>query len=223
VNLWGFGPEKKRDDPPTDDEIDAARQRVGYKKIEVRTEPPALRKFATDVYLDLSAVAKGYAVDQVSEALAQAGAHASMVEIGGEVVTRGTKPDGTPWRIGVERPDDTGRMVQLVLELGDRALATSGDYRNYFESQGRRYSHTIDPKTGRPVLHDLAQVSVEAGACMEADAVATALLVLGEQAGYDYCVAHDVAALLMIRRGEQIIERATPRFLQLHPDYEETR
>jgi thiamine biosynthesis lipoprotein len=212
VNLWGFGPDKSRTELPTDEAITAALARVGYEEVSVRTDPPALKKAIPEVYLDLSGIAKGYASDAISELLDKLGLANTMVEIGGEVRTRGAKADGTPWRIGVEQPDDRERRIHAAVNLVNAGMATSGDYRNYFEHEGIRYSHTIDPATGRPVRHDLAAVSVVAPTCMEADALATAVLVMGDQKGYDWCVEHDVAAMFLVRQGEQIFERATPEF-----------
>ncbi|MEN0109441.1 MAG: FAD:protein FMN transferase [Planctomycetota bacterium] len=216
VNLWGFGPGDAVDRPPEAARIDAALAAVGYGGIETRVGPPALRKASGEAYVDLSAVAKGYGVDAVCEVVAAAGYTSFMVEIGGEVRAAGRKPNGASWRIGVERADEPlrfegGRRLQEVVPLSDRALATSGDYRNFFEHDGVRYSHTIDPRTGRPVTHALATVSVLAETCMEADAIATALLVLGPTEGYDWAVERGVAALLVERSAEgQLRERATP-------------
>ncbi len=166
VNLWGFGPAGRRKAPPSDDEIQTALAQVGYQAIHVQSDPPALRKTNPEAYLDLSAIAKGYAADEVVRLLCPNTKYntlAAMVEIGGEVRTHGTKSkrDGTPWRLGIERPDSDARLITKVVEIdnGD-ALATSGDYRNFFEHQGRRYSHTIDPATGRPVEHRLATATV---------------------------------------------------------------
>ena len=214
VNLWGFGPDWRREEPPNDEQIAEALQRVGYRHIEVRRNPPALRKAIPEVYLDLSAIAKGYAADEVSELMAESGYDDSMVEIGGEVRTRGHKARGLPWRIGVEKPGRDGRGVQAAVPLVDSGMATSGDYRNFFEHEGVRYSHTIDPTTGRPVRHRLAAVAIVAPACIEADALATAVLVMGEAKGYDWCMKQEVAAMLLVREGEKIIERITPAFQQ---------
>lgn len=214
VNLWGFGPDGRRREPPTADEIEQSLQAVGYHNVEVRQQPPALRKQLASIYLDLSAIAKGYGVDAVNAVLMQEGSRGSMTEIGGEIVCRGSKPGGEPWRIGIERPDPAGRTYQAVLELGDEAIATSGDYRNFFELEGKRYSHTIDPATGRPVEHQLATVSVRAASCMEADAFATALLVMGPQRGYDWAVEEGVAALLVERTEGGYSERVTPAWKQ---------
>jgi len=215
VNLWGFGPKKTRPRLPSDEQIAAVLARVGYDQLEVQQNPPALRKSNPTLSLDLSAIAKGYAVDAISDLLAEEGYDRSMVEIGGEVRTRGLKPDDLPWRIGIEKPDTGGRSIQRIVELRDAALATSGDYRNFFERDGVRYSHTIDPTTGRPVQHRLATVTVVADSCMEADALATAVLVMGDQRGYDWCMKHGICALLMVRSSQSVVERSTPKFQQL--------
>ena len=212
VNLWGFGPDKSRMEIPGDGPIAEALQRVGYEKVSVRMNPPAIRKSLPEVYLDLSGIAKGYASDEISALLDDLGFPNTMVEIGGEVRTRGAKIDGSPWRIGIEQPDDLDRQVHAAVTLLNAGMATSGDYRNFFEHEGVRYSHTIDPATGRPVGHSLAAVSIVAPTCMEADALATAVLVMGDQKGYDWCLAEDVAAMFLVRQGEQIVQRATPSF-----------
>lgn len=209
VNLWGFGPDGRRKEPPSDKEIEASLKRVGYQNVDARLEPPGLKKSRRDIYIDLSAVAKGYASDAVSELLEKSGAAASMVEIGGEIACRGLKPGGEPWRIGVEKPDERGRALQTVVELTDQAVATSGDYRNYFRTDGMRYSHTIAPQTGRPVEHSLATVSVRANTCMEADAWATAILVMGPQQGYNWAQEHGVAAMLIERTKDGFAEKTT--------------
>ncbi|TWT40157.1 FAD:protein FMN transferase [Botrimarina hoheduenensis] len=215
VNLWGFGPDASRFKPPAEDAIVAARTRVGYGRVHIRTDPPALRKEVPEIYLDLSAVAKGYGVDAIAELLEAEGFKNYLVEIGGEVRARGAKPTA-PWRVGIEKADAPlpgveGTRLQRVVELKDRALATSGDYRNFFEHEGIRYSHTIDPTTGQPVHHDLATVTVLATTCREADALATTLLVLGPTAGYDWATERDLAALLIRRTpAGELIERATP-------------
>ncbi|MCH8841258.1 MAG: FAD:protein FMN transferase, partial [Planctomycetes bacterium] len=145
VNLWGFGPDKSRMEIPGDGPIAEALQRVGYEKVSVRADPPALKKSLPEVYLDLSGIAKGYASDEISTLLDELGFPNTMVEIGGEVRTRGAKIDGSPWRIGVEQADDLDRQVHTAVTLVNAGMATSGDYRNFFESRGVRYSHTIDP------------------------------------------------------------------------------
>ncbi len=216
VNLWHFGPKEPKRKIPADEEIQAAKQRVGYQHLHVRLEPPALRKDLPELSLDLSAIAKGYAVDRVAEYLESLGAADYLVEIGGETRTKGRKADGTPWRIGIEQPDPSGMAIMKVLEPGDRAVATSGDYRNYFEVDGRRYSHEIDPRTGRPVEWHLASVTVVADRCMTADALATALMVLGPVEGYNFSVRQKLAVLLVVRKqGGGFEVKTTPQFQRL--------
>lgn len=217
VNLWGFGPDDREASVPTDEAIEQALATVGHGSVTVRVDPPALRKSVAAAYVDLSSIAKGHGVDVVAELLDEAGITSYMVEIGGEVRARGLKPGDRPWRVGVERADEPLRIatgkprLQEVVELVDRSMATSGDYRNHFEVDGVRYSHTIDPTTGRPVTHDLATVTVLADTCREADGLATTLLVLGSNQGYDWAVKRRVAALFVSRDADtELTETATP-------------
>jgi FAD:protein FMN transferase len=217
VNLWNFGPNPLPGQIPTAAEIERERERVGYQFLEVRQTPPALRKTRPGIYVDLSAIAKGYAVDAVSELLIQHGVLGFMVEIGGEVRTRGNKLDGRPWRIGIEKPIVSTRSVQRVVQLNGQSLATSGDYRNFFEIDGRRYGHAIDPHTGYPVQHHLTSVSVITDTCMMADAWATALLVAGPEAAWQLAGKHSIEVLLILQAGKDFEERMTDdfaRFLQ---------
>ena len=217
VNLWGFGPTKDRDELPTEEAITLALEQTGYEQLAVRRDPPALRKVNPQIYVDLSAIAKGYAVDQISDLLTSKGIPSAMVDIGGEVRTTGTKPGEQPWRIAIEKPESPEDPFQGILEITNSSLATSGDYQNFFVKDGRRYSHTIDPQTGRPVQHRLAVVSVQADTCMEADALATALLVMGPERGYDWCEQHGVAALFQLREENgQIVTRSSSRYEELH-------
>ncbi|NNF61313.1 MAG: FAD:protein FMN transferase [Gammaproteobacteria bacterium] len=202
VELWGFGAADRRGTPPDAAAVAATLQKIGYRNIEVGFDPPQLRKTEAELSIDLSAIAKGYAVDQLAATLEHVGSNNYLVEIGGELVGRGLNADGVPWRIAVERPDAGARDVQQVIELRDRALATSGDYRNYFESDGQRFSHTIDPRSGAPVTHKLASVTVLAGTAMRADALATALLVLGPQAGMELADSNDIAAIFVTREAD---------------------
>jgi thiamine biosynthesis lipoprotein len=212
VNLWNFGPNRQPSRIPSPDEIAAAKSRVGYERVAVRREPPALRKSRPDVYLDLSAIAEGFAVDEVAALLDRHGVRGYLVDIGGEMRARGHKPDGTLWRIGIERPLRSAREIHRVLALADCALATSGDYRNYFEWQGRYYSHEIDPSTGWPVNHALASASVLADQCMTADAWATALMVLGPERALEFANRQKLDVLLIMRDGDGFIEKATTGF-----------
>ena len=178
VDHWGFG--AQADGEPVAELMKA----VGWQK--VRVENNALLKANSDVQLDLSAIAKGYGVDAVAEAIRSSGFTDFLVEIGGEVVTSGTKENAEPWRIGIENPQPDGEIFQ-ALELSGGAMATSGDYRNFRVRQdGTRYSHIIDPATGMPAETDVASVSVLSPACMDADATATALFVMGSEKGFQW-------------------------------------
>lgn len=210
VNLWGFGPGGGAEEPPPQDAIQAALARVGYRHLRLRDAPPALSKDRPDIYLDLSAIAKGFAVDRVAEYLASQGIEHYMVEVGGEVRTRGHNARGSAWRIAIERPSSTQRAVQLVVALSDAGIATSGDYRNYFERNGHRYSHTIDPTTGRPITHGLASVTVIAASTMYADALATGLLVLGPEKGYALAKRLGLAAFFIVKTKRGFTQRSTP-------------
>jgi FAD:protein FMN transferase len=214
VNLWSFGPEARPESPPADDQIEQARSRVGYQRLEARTEPPALRKTHPDVYVDLSAIAKGFAVDAVVDLLSRHGVPGFMVEIGGDLAARGTRPDGGPWRIGIERPITWGRALQQVIAMPQSALATSGDYRNYYQWEGRQYSHQIDPRTGYPVEHALASVSVIAENCMLADAWATALMVAGPEQAARLAEEYGLQIMLILRTEDGFENRMMGGFEQ---------
>jgi len=212
VDLWGFGPVGEPTRVPAQVEIDALLASTGYELLQIRASPPAVRRTRPGVQIDLSAIAKGYAVDELTVVLDNAGVGAYLVEIGGEVRARGVKTDGTAWRIAVESPVAGTRLVQSVVRLRDVAIATSGDYRNFFEHDGKRYSHMIDPRTGRPIAHDLGAVSVISGSAMYADAWATALLVLGPERGLETARREGLAANLIIRTDEGVKEIHTPAF-----------
>ena len=212
VNAWGFGPEV-RSGVPGDAEIDALRKRVGYEKLVLDLDNNTIRKTIPDLYCDLSAVAKGYAVDRVAELLEAMGLD-YFVEVGGEVRARGVDDAGRPlWTAGIEQPIPDRRVVYRVVPMAEGALATSGGYRNFYEENGERISHTIDPRTGRPVRHPPGSVSVLDARCAVADAYATALVVLGPEAGYALAVELDLPALfLTVDEHGTIQERMTPAF-----------
>lgn len=212
VDLWHFGPNRGEQSLPSDEQIVAKLERVGYSKLAVRSDPPALMKTVDKLRLDLSAIAKGYAVDAVAELLERHGISSYMVEIGGEIRVSGSRPGGNGWRIGIESPKSDKRKIKRVVELKNVAMATSGDYRNFFEVDGKRYSHTINPANGRPVEHNLASVTVLEQDCMTADALATALLVLGPDRGIAWANENDVAALLISRTENGLSERASKHF-----------
>ena len=215
VNLWGFGPLGRREDLPGDKEIAEAMAKTGSAHLKVRLSPPALKKQISDLYVDLSAIAKGFAVDRLAELLNSLGTAAFLVDIGGEIRARGTKSGGAAWRIGIESPIAGSREVQKIVELDNSAMATSGDYRNYFEVDGVRYSHEIDPRTGRPVTHRLASVTVVDATCMDADGWATALLILGTDNGYALADRENLAAFFVVKGEEGFEEKMTEGFRQL--------
>ena len=210
VNLWGFGPGKVISKAPTDLQIKDLLAKVGYDQIEVRQSPPALLK-QQDNYLDLSAIAKGYAVDSVADMLGSQFS-AYLVEVGGELRAQGKKPSGESWRIAVESPVVETRDIQKVINAEDTAIATSGDYRNYFEENGVRYSHTIDPLTGKPIRHRLASVTVLDPSCARADALATALMVLGEEKGLALAKSMKLPVLFVVKQEQGFAEIFTPEF-----------
>ena len=198
VDAWGFGPDEPAAFPPDDDLISRIRDRIGFSKLVLDAGASTLRKTDPELECDLSAVAKGYAVDQVARTLAELGVTRYMVEVGGEIVAAGLNPQGRPWRIGIERPSEEGG-VERVVPLTGKAMATSGDYHNVREANGRLFSHTIDPRTGQPVEHRLASVTVIADECVVADGLATALMVLGPEQGYALAVEQGWAALFLSR------------------------
>lgn len=212
VNLWGFGPTINATAVPDADSIHSLQQQIGYHKLELQAQPPALLKHTEQVYVDLSAIAKGYAVDAIATLLDQHNINNYLVEIGGEIRTRGVKDHNLPWVIGIESPTTNERSVQRLLHLGSAAMATSGDYRNYFEHQGKRFSHTIDPRTGYPIEHKLASVTVIADDCMTADALATALMVLGPEKGLQFAEQQHLAVFMIIKHNDGFIERQSSAF-----------
>ncbi len=212
VNLWGFGPEPRRDQVPSDVAIARVRERVGYWRLQAREQPPALKKERADLYVDLSALAKGYGVDQLAALVETTGITSYLVSIGGEIRARGHNGQGQPWTIAIEKPVPGQRAVERLVRFGDRSISTSGDYRNFFEQNGQRYSHVINPRTGRPVLQTLASVTVIGDRSMIADATATALMVAGPDAGFQLASEHHLAAFFVLVKPEGFQERYTPEF-----------
>ncbi len=212
VDLWGFGPAQSGHRVPTHQELQEALARVGYAMVLTRRSPPAIRKLDKDLNIDLSAIAKGFAVDRICEYLESVAVADYMVEIGGDLRVRGRNDRGAAWSIAVESPRPGNRRVQRLLQLHDQAMATSGDYRNYFERDGLRYSHTINPIDGLPVSHNLASVTVLSDTAMVADALATALLVLGPEAGPALAEHQRLGAYFIMRTADGYAEQATPQF-----------
>jgi thiamine biosynthesis lipoprotein len=201
VDAWGFGPAGLMEVPNQQTLLELL-SITGYEQIELDSDAGLLRKRRPESRIDLSAIAKGYSVDRVAAAFIRAGLERFMIEIGGEVTARGRNAAGGVWRIGIERPDADGRAVHVAVPLENLSLATSGDYRNFIERDGQRLSHTIDPRTGRPITHNLASVSVIHASCMTADALATALEVLGPDEGFTLAEELDLPALFLVRAAE---------------------
>lgn len=191
VNAWGFGFEKEMF--PDSAMIDSLLEFTGYRKISLSDEGKVVKKDQR-MMLTCSAVAKGYAVDVVAGLLTRNGSDDYMVDIGGEVVTRGNNPAGEKWRIGINKPVDDSLSqhsdIQTVLHISGKGIATSGNYRNYYYHDGKKYAHTIDPRTGYPVQHSILSATVVAKDCMSADAYATAFMVMGLEKAKDFVNRH---------------------------------
>jgi FAD:protein FMN transferase len=219
VRLWNFGGAGEKERPlqkPNAAAIAEARRLVGLERVEVRLDPPALKKDLAGVEVDLSSIAPGYAVDLVIDRLQKLGFANAMVEIGGEVRGVGTRPDGRGWRIGVEQVDATDGSLALVAPLDNLALSTAGDYRNFQTADGRRFTHIIDPRNGEALPYRGASVTVVAATCIEADALDTPLLVMGPVHGFRWCEEHDVAAYFQFKGEDGTIDaQATTRFREL--------
>jgi len=212
VDLWGFGAPGARSGVPSQGEIDDAYTRVGYRGVAALQTPSALLKDRPRIRIDLSGIAKGFGVDAVARLLEQADIGYYLVEIGGEVRARGYSPRGDIWRVGIERPDGVAR--RRVVGLDGNGLATSGDYRIFFESDGVRYPHIIDPRSGRPVGHGLASVTVIAKTAMQADALSTALMVMGPKHGFELAQRNAIAAFFISKTDGGFKEAATQPFLK---------
>ena len=210
VNLWGFGPQARLEKVPTDAELAAIRERVGYQLLTL--ENHQISKQVPELYVDLSTIAKGYGVDRVALLLEQLEIQNYLIEIGGEMRMKGSKPGAEPWRIAIEKPISTERSVQRVVELADAAVATSGDYHNYYERDGVRFSHIIDPHTGKPIQHNLVSVTVITSNCMDADAYATALTVMGPQRALEFAEQKQLAVLLITREEDGFKEHTSTAF-----------
>ena len=214
VEAWGFGPAQgRRQSPPSDEELADLCADVGYAQVEASSSDNTLRKTQPGVQCDLNGIAQGYTVDKLAAGLEAMGYGNYVVELGGEVKAHGANERGAPWRIGLEKPRVSERSLDRAISPGNKAVSTSGDYRKYYEKEGVRMSHTIDPHTGRPIAHDLAAVSVIHDSCALADAYATALMVLGPDKGYAWAQERGLAARFITHSGpDAFIEKASPAF-----------
>jgi len=209
VNLWGFGPNKSENKIPSNEEIELIKKNIGYKKIYLNKETTSIKKLHPDLYVDLSGIAKGFAVDKIALYLNSYNLENYLVEIGGELIAKGTNEDNEVWQIGIENPNNN--LVKII-GLKDIAMATSGDYRNYFEKNGVRYSHTINPNTGKPIKHKLASVTVLDKTAMNADALATAFMVLGPAKTIELANELKIGVYLIIKNDENFYEEYNEYF-----------
>ncbi len=222
VDLWGFGPPGPRPDTvpalPSDEEIEAVMAVSGWGRLRMNREARGLMQIG-GMKLDLSGIAKGHAVDRISDRLFEMGATSHLVEIGGELKGRGVKPDAQPWWVEIEQPPDS-HAPRTVAALVDIAVATSGDYRRAFEFEGKVYPHTLDSMTGRPVDNGLCSVTVFHASAMKADAYATALMVMGPEEGLAFAQGEGLMAHLVERTPEAVVERMTTAFAAMMEDSE---
>ncbi|MGE6606145.1 FAD:protein FMN transferase [Halomonas sp. NPDC076908] len=219
VNLWSFGPGSRPETVPSDEALAEQLAKVGFDAVEIDTQAMQARR-TRDVFVDLSGVAKGHATDRVAAYLDQQGMKHYLVNLGGDLIAKGQRDteEQTPWRIGIEVPEDGQQRAQHIIPLENMSVATSGDYRNYFEVDGERFSHTIDPRTGQPVVHRLVSVSVFHPSNAWADAWATALMVVGEDEAMQIAVDNNLKVLLLIRNGEAWQSIASPEFVNVFGD-----
>ncbi len=209
LDLWGFGPQAREMHVPDPQALAIARQHVGYRHLHL--EGGSLCKDAV-IELDFNGIAAGHAVDLIAERLHGMGIDSFVAEATGELKAVGRKPDGSAWRIALELPREDRQIARQVIDVQGLAVSTSGDYRHYFEDNGRRYSHTFDARLGRPVEHDLASVTVLDASALLADGYSTLLLILGPRRGWDFALANDIAAVLVTRVEGGFVSRSTPAF-----------
>jgi len=215
VDEWGFGPSERPRRVPDAGTVRAMRREHAAGALALDPRAGTLTRQAP-VLANLSGIAKGFGVDQAALALERLGIADYMIEVGGEIRTRGRNPEGRPWQLAIERPDAMPQRALRVVPLDGRSLATSGDYRNFFMHEGRRYSHEIDPASAEPVAHALASVSVVADDCTHADAWSTALFVLGPDRGFEMATRHRLAAYFVERQGDgSFSDRQTTAFAAL--------
>ena len=210
VNLWGFGPDRHEDEVPDAEAINEIRAIMGYQKLELNDERQARK--AADIKIDLSAIAKGFGVDKVADLIERNGVNNYMVEIGGEIRVGGVNAQGNHWRIAIEQPSLSQQGAHKIVGLSEVGMATSGDYRNYFEKDGKRFSHTINPVTGYPIEHALVSVTVITKTAAEADAWATAINVLGPEKGMEVANREQLAAYMIVKESDGFSDRYSKAF-----------
>ena len=210
VNLWGFGPDNRPEKIPSAQQLLDIKQRIGIEHLSATAT--TLSKDIDGLYVDLSSIAKGYGVDVIADYFVSLGIENYLVEVGGELRINGVNARGIDWQVAVEKPTASNQSVQQVIAVGNNAIATSGDYRNYDELDGERFAHTIDPVTGKPIKHKLVSVTVIHPSSMTADALATALMVMGEKDGLEFAKQQKLAVLMISKSDSGYNEVYTKQF-----------
>ena len=212
MNLWGFGPQGREEKVPNPAALAETLQQVGYRHLHI--DGDRLCKDAA-VEVDFNSIAAGYAVDTIAARLETMGIHDYLAEATGELKAKGKKLDGSAWRIALEAPRDDQQVAERIIQVDGYGVSTSGDYRNYFLQDGRRYSHTFDARSGAPVLHNLASVTVIHPSALMADGLSTLLLILGSERAWDYAEKHDIGAFFVIRADTDFVIRTSAAFERL--------
>ncbi len=214
VNLWGFGPDRQPLHIPTPAQIDAAKAKTGLQHLQVidRAGHQFLQKDLPDLYVDLSTVGEGYAADHLARLMEQEGIARYLVSVGGALSSRGMNAQGLPWRVAIQKPTDRENAVQAIVDINGHGISTSGSYRNYYELDGKRVSHVIDPQTGRPIEHNLVSVTVIAPTALEADGWDTGLMVLGTQKAQEVVRREGLAVFMIMKEGEGFKTWMSPQF-----------
>ncbi len=222
LSAWGFGPRGRVSEHPSAAQLDALRSVVGMEHVRAETAPDGARILCKDAAasIEFNSIAAGFAVDRITEYLRAQGVASFLIDVTGELRADGRKPDGSAWRIALEAPISNARVAERIVPLESLGVSTSGSYRNYYEENGVRYSHTLDPRTLSPVTHKLASVSVISETALEADGLSTLLMALGPEQGYDFAVRYNLAAFFVVKTDAKVEEtdsraftvRSTPAF-----------
>ncbi|UYU30848.1 FAD:protein FMN transferase ApbE [Siccibacter colletis] len=214
VNLWGFGPDKQPVATPDAAQIAAARARTGLQHLRVinAADSQWLQKDIPDLFVDLSTVGEGYAADHLAQLMARNGISRYLVSVGGALVSRGMNAEGKPWRVAIQKPTDRENAVQAVVDINGHGISTSGSYRNYYELDGKRLSHVIDPATGRPITHKLVSATVIAPTALEADTWDTGFMVLGPEKAREVALAQGLAVYLISKEQDGFSVWMSPQF-----------
>ncbi|EPY4498433.1 thiamine biosynthesis lipoprotein ApbE [Klebsiella quasipneumoniae] len=214
VNLWGFGPDKQPVATPDAQAIAAAKARTGLQHLQVINQSGRqfLQKDIPDLFVDLSTVGEGYAADHLARLMEQEGISRYLVSVGGALVSRGMNGEGKPWRVAIQKPTDRENAVQAIVDINGHGISTSGSYRNYYELDGKRISHVIDPQTGQPITHKLVSVTVIAPTALEADGWDTGLMVLGPEKAQHVVREQGLAVYMIVKEGEGFKTWMSPQF-----------